>query len=314
MHRKPRIRYDSDSDEDDQPRLSRRKNRLSDDELNKNGSRSARNYRSDDEVNKKNGLTKLSFRRSLEDLSVKRSPILNRRFNRSRSPSPDLLSSKRNFSSLGDRKSRSRSPSPPSRLHGSTRTTPGKLAPLRNHRSLQNDYDSDKEPWQRNRLGRTSNRFDDSDDEWTPRSRNKYSSRYNDSEEDEDVQPRRQAMGRNRFRSSRDSDDDEEDGRYRSSLGRGDRFGAKGKKTGDDSDSDPARVSFASDPFGRKGRSPRPSSPTVPSRLSPIKSRDPLSSNYELAPLPRRNLAPLAPIAPLEPISKTGLFTFFITI
>ena len=122
-------------------------------------------------------------------------------------------------------------------------------------------------------------------------------------------------MGRNRLRSSRDrdSDDDEEEARYRSSFGRGDRgdrFTSKGRKTGDDSDSDPPKASFTSDPFGRKGRSPRPSSPTVPSSLSPIKSRDPFSTNYELAPLPRRNLAPLAPIAPLEPISKTGLFTF----
>ena len=305
---------DSDSD-DDRPHLSRRRNRFSDEEINKAGSRSARNYRSDDETNKKSGLAKLSFRRSLEDLSVKRSPMLNRRTNRSRSPSPDLISSKRNFSSLNSRKSRSRSPSPPSRfggrdsLYNNQRTVaPGKLAPLRNHRTLQNDYDSDKEPWQRNKL-RNSNRYDDSDEERTPRSRSKYSPRNNDS--DEEYPSRRTTTGKSRLRSSRDSDDDDDnDDRYRSSKGRGDRIGSKGRKTGDDSDSEPTRVTFLSDPFSKKRRSPRPSSPTVPSSLSPRKSRDPLSSNYELAPLPRRGLAPLAPIAPLEPISKTGLFTF----
>ena len=242
--------------------------------------------------------------------------MLNRRNNRSRSPSPDLISSKRNFSSLNNRKSRSRSPSPPSRfggrdaLYNNLRTAaPGKLAPLRNHRALQNDYDSDKEPWQKNKL-RSSNRYDDSDEERTPRSRSKYSSRNNDS--DDDFPSRRTTTGRSRLRSSRDSDDDDDDDdRFRSSYGRSDRYRSKGSKTGDDSDSEPSRVTFSSDPFAKKGRSPRPSSPTVPSSLSsPRKSRNPLSSNYELAPLPRRGLAPLAPIAPLEPI-KAGLFTFY---
>ncbi len=331
-----RRRYGSDSDDDNRPSLNRRKNRFADDELNKSGNKSSRSYRSDDDSSKKGGLAKLSFRRSMEDISTKRSPMLNRRNNRSRTPSPDLYTDRKNFNSLSGRKSRSRSPSPPSRFGGrDSLNRSGKLAPLRNQRGMSNDYDSDKEPWHRNKLRSSGGykRFDDSDDERTPRgSRRKVSPRDRDNSDEENKFPKRLTGSKTRFKSgSRDSDDEDDTYRNRSARGSG-RYGRK-----DDSDSDnnaPPRVSFTTaDPLSsarsNKGRSPRSSSPPIPTLRNGRSSSPPVpalrnarsssppvpalrnarDSGYELGPLSRRNLAPLAPIEPSAPPAGLSRFS-----
>ncbi len=297
--------------EDERPTLGRRKKKNSSDEENSYLSRSARNYRSDDEFGgKKKELTKLSMKNgSLEDLSYKKPSLLDRRnkLNRSRSPSPTGFGR--------NRRARSRSPSPSRHpaegregLYHTPRST-GRLAPLRNTRGLSNDYDSDKEPWQRNKLPSHNKRFDDSDEDTPKMSRKKYGSRFSDEDDapirgrsryDED--PPRVSLTRGRLSSSRGSDDEDDRGSMRS---RGSRFSSR---KGDDSDSDPPRVSFSSSGFRGKQPSPRPSSPSIGG--SSLARRDPFASNYgsELNPLPKRGLAPLAPIAPLQPLSQ-GLFT-----